>query len=146
MTNLMVDARPAVHVSAALRARLSARIQSERPEIGAELADRIVSGTAVFLAVSAANPVQRMTPSALIDVGWHAWVLHTRDYAEFCATLGRFVHHVPTDEARPATEGRAEVTRTADLIKSAGYPVDAELWAVAGADCSQCHAGCSDSP
>ncbi|MET7298339.1 phosphotransferase [Embleya sp. NPDC005575] len=35
-----------------------------------------------------------MVPSALIDVGWHAWVLHTVDYAEYCDRIGRFVHRV----------------------------------------------------
>ncbi|OPC81142.1 hypothetical protein B4N89_09430 [Embleya scabrispora] len=135
-----------VPVPDAVRARLITRIRADRPEIGAELADRIVTGTAVFLAVGAANPEARMTPSALVDVGWHAWVLHTIDYAEYCERIGRFVHHVPDPAPRTMADARAEVSRTAERIKAAGHPVDAELWTVAAADCTQCHAGCSDSP
>ncbi|WP_406297629.1 hypothetical protein OG948_18595 [Embleya sp. NBC_00888] len=134
------------HVPEAVRARLVARIRADRPEIGAELADRIVTGTGVFLAASATHPAVRMTPSALVDVGWHAWVLHTVDYAEYCDWIGRFVQHVPDNAPRTMAQGRAEVVRTAAVIKAAGFEVDAELWAVAAADCSQCHAGCHDSP
>ncbi|MFE5327941.1 glycine-rich domain-containing protein [Embleya sp. NPDC056575] len=109
-----------------------------------------MTDTAVFLAVGAANPGVRMTPSALVDVGWHAWVLHTVDYAEYCRRIGGFVHHVPDVGPRTAVEGRADVVRTVEVIKAAGFPVDAELWAVAAGDCeaacSQCHAGCTDSP
>ncbi|MYW01850.1 hypothetical protein [Streptomyces sp. SID3343] len=72
--------------------------------------------------------------------------LHTADYAEHCAKLGRFVHHVPDTAPRTMADARAEVILTTEVIKAAGFEVDAELWAVAAADCSQCHAGCSDSP
>ncbi len=38
-------------------------------------------------------------PSEAVDELWHEFVLHTRDYADFCAqAFGRFMHHVP-DEA-----------------------------------------------
>lgn len=136
-----------VLVPAAVRARLTARIRADRPEIDADLADRIVTGTAVFLAVSAANPAARMVPSVLVDVGWHAWVLHTVEYAEFCEGIGRFVHHVPDPTARTMARARVEVARTAEAITAAGFDVDPELWAISSAgDCSQCHEGCSDSP
>ncbi|MYS79789.1 glycine-rich domain-containing protein [Embleya scabrispora] len=144
------SAATGVRIPEAVRARLIARIRADRPEITTELADRIVSGTAVFLTVAAANPEAPMTPSALVDVGWHAWVLHTVDYAKFCDRIGRFVHHVPDTMPRTMAHGRVGVTSTVEVIKAAGYPVDAELWAVAAGDCdskcTQCYAGCSDSP
>lgn len=35
-------------------------------------------------------------PSRVVDDLWHAFMLHTREYADFCtATLGRFLHHTP---------------------------------------------------
>ncbi|WP_439675880.1 glycine-rich domain-containing protein [Embleya sp. MST-111070] len=145
-STLSPKAATGVLVPAAVRARLTARIRADRPEIDADLADRIVTGTAEFLTVSAADPRARMVPSALIDVGWHAWVLHTVDYAEYCDRIGRFVHHVPDTGSRTMAQGRDDVVRTAEAIKAAGFEVDAELWAVAAADCSQCHAGCHDSP
>ncbi|PBO22239.1 hypothetical protein CLM85_22960, partial [Streptomyces albidoflavus] len=36
--------------------------------------------------------------------------------------------------------------RTLAAIAMAGYSIDHELWLEASAECSQCHAGCSDSP
>ena len=31
-----------------------------------------------------------------MDKGWHAFILHTADYAEFCDRVARrFIHHLP---------------------------------------------------
>ncbi|MGZ0233354.1 hypothetical protein [Streptomyces sp. CPS1] len=45
------------------------------------------------------------------------------------------------------TPGAAQATRERTLaaITAAGYTVDEELWPDM-AECSQCHAGCTDSP
>lgn len=33
----------------------------------------------------------------VLDEAWHTFILHTRDYAEYCSNrFGRFVHHIPT--------------------------------------------------
>lgn len=41
-----------------------------------------------------------------VDVAWHAFILHTRQYADFCAKFfGNFIHHDPPenyDEDRTA--------------------------------------------
>lgn len=63
----------------------------------------------------------------------------------FCDRLGRLVDHVPDAKPRNMGAARADVAWTRDLIRADGHPADDELWAVS-ADCSQCHAGCSDSP
>lgn len=35
-------------------------------------------------------------PSPLIDEGWHAFILFTRDYADFCQKyFGEYLHHLP---------------------------------------------------
>jgi len=40
------------------------------------------------------GPVGMISP--VIDEVWHAFILHTREYAEFCQSIfGRFVHHAP---------------------------------------------------
>lgn len=32
----------------------------------------------------------------VVDMAWHCFILHTREYARFCTTaVGRFVHHDP---------------------------------------------------
>ena len=47
-----------------------------------------------------------MTPEILkIDEMWHCFVLHTRDYADFCETnFGFFLHHEPQGDDGPAPE------------------------------------------
>lgn len=93
------------------------------------------------------NRAGALSPSGTVDIGWHAFILHTRDYAEWCEHVaGRFLHHAPDEsaEGEPGTATAAR-QRTIDAIVAAGYAVDLELWPEA-AECTQCHAGCSDSP
>ncbi|MFF5023771.1 glycine-rich domain-containing protein [Streptomyces collinus] len=130
-----------------LAERLVRRVAADHPEVTESLARRIVGQATAFIAASGRQPGRDLAPSKLVDSGWHAFILHTVDYAEFCQRVaGRFVHHVPTDEA-DETPGQAHRTRNRTLaaIAAAGYTVDEELWPDV-ADCSQCHAGCSDSP
>lgn len=110
-------------------------------------AARIVDQTGAFLKACADNPTTALAPSMAVDLGWHAFVLHTADYADFCQQIaGRFIHHVPSDEEGDGSqEARAVLKATVDAIRRSGLAVDLELWAAA-ADCTQCHAGCSDSP
>ncbi len=49
-----------------------------------------------------------LPPSYDIDEVWHAHVLHTRDYMDFCSSVfGAFLHHNPhTDDADPESMGK----------------------------------------
>lgn len=48
-----------------------------------------------------------------VDEVWHAFILFTREYEQFCKeTFGSFVHHVPTTKAE-------KLARTPESIKSA---------------------------
>ncbi|MFF7161708.1 glycine-rich domain-containing protein [Streptomyces sp. NPDC008086] len=128
--------------------RLVRRVTTDHPEIGQTAAYRIVGQAAAFIAAAGQQPGQSLSPSELVDYGWHAFILHTVDYADFCQrVVGRFVHHVPTDEEDEQAPGAALAARerTMAAIRAAGYTVDAELWR-STADCNQCHAGCHDSP
>lgn len=41
---------------------------------------------------------KQISPSPLVDKFWHAFILHTRDYEDFCNRhLGHFFHHEPKD-------------------------------------------------
>ncbi|MFE2181233.1 glycine-rich domain-containing protein [Streptomyces sp. NPDC059455] len=137
---------PRALLSAALLDRLATRIVKDH-DVALPLAERIVVQTAAFLAACANNTGRPLTPSKTVDIGWHVFILHTCDYADFCQRVaGHFIHHVPTNPAE-GEHGTAVAARrrTLDAIAAAGYAVDADLWPEA-ADCSQCHAGCSDSP
>jgi hypothetical protein len=140
-------ADPGSLLSPEVTERLARRITIDHPGIDEPLAQRIVAQTAAFLAASGHAPGQSLAPSKLVDVGWHSFILHTVDYADFCRRVaGRFIHHVPTDEPTAIPGGPAEARdRTLTAITAAGYTVDTELWPEL-ADCSQCHAGCHDSP
>lgn len=94
----------------------------------------------------ALNPEARLVPSELVDHGWHAFILHTREYAAFCEKIaGRFIHHVPMVPG----EGDQGSVSAVDAMRAAGIEVDADLWgrtADCNEKCHQCHAGCYDSP
>ena len=134
-------------ISPCMFSRLVARVMAdngdERPA-----AERITEQALAFLATCAANPGAGLVPSPEVDKGWHAFLLHTADYAEFCQRVaGRFIHHLP-DEPGEEDSG-AGVSATVAAIRALGLTVDADLWGTAGectSDCHQCHAGCHDSP
>ncbi|ONH30819.1 glycine-rich domain-containing protein [Pseudofrankia asymbiotica] len=136
-------------VDDALFARLTTRIVADHPEY-ADLAERIVDQTLAFLATSAGSATP-MSPSHLVDIGWHTFVLHTREYAQFCARVaGRLIHHVPE---HPSEWGITVLTvsRMLPAIERAGFYVDRALWIGEHGDCEiknchQCHATCHDSP
>lgn len=136
-------------IDEALFARLTARVADDHPK-HADLAGRIVDQALAFLATSA-DSATALSPSHLVDIGWHTFVLHTREYAQFCARLaGRFIHHVPE---HPSDWGISVLPVSAMLpaIERAGFHIDRDLWIGEHGDCPvvnchQCHATCHDSP
>ncbi|OHV21298.1 hypothetical protein BBK14_27040 [Parafrankia soli] len=102
-----------------------------------DLATRIVDQALAFLAASATSP-RTLAPSRLVDVGWHTFLLHTREYAAWCDQVaGRFLHHIPADPADAPIDAVAARARTLTAITEAGYAVDTELWReVASTSCA----------
>lgn len=142
-------ALPRELISPGLFSRLAYRV-TEDEDTDPGTAERIVGQALAFLQACALNPGAALSPSKAVDAGWHAFILHTADYAEFCDRVaGRFIHHLPET---PGERGDgAPVRTTVDAMRTAGLPVDPGLWpAEAASDCSskchQCHAGCYDSP
>ncbi|MFJ8813781.1 glycine-rich domain-containing protein [Amycolatopsis thermoflava] len=137
-------------VEPALFERLVNRIAGEH-DLERGLAERIMDQALAFLAACARNTGSPLAPSELVDIGWHTFVLHTRDYAAFCERIaGRFLHHVPTEDHDPAASGeaaRGTMARTVAAIEDAGFTLDLELWpSAAQAGCTGCHNGCHDDP
>jgi len=123
--------------------RMSARIATEH-DMDSATAGRIMDQALVFLGACAITTAP-LSPSATVDIGWHTFILHTREYAEFCDRIaGHFIHHIPTNggNERADTAGTWE---TARAIVAAGYVVDAPMWEEA-AKCTGCHNGCHDDP
>ena len=140
-------------VSDELFERLVDRIAAEEPTTR-EFAERIMEQALAFLYACAGNCSERLSPSATVDIGWHTFILYTHEYAEFCDRIaGRFIHHVPDDgptgDEWPTVPNAnaAALAATVAAMRRAGYHVDLPLWSTSrAADCTQCHAGCTDSP
>jgi hypothetical protein len=66
-----------------------------------------------------------LSPPEPVDVAWHAFILHTRDYEAYCnERFGRVIHHEPTGTPHPASYRRA-YDRRARL-----GALDGAVWAV----------------
>jgi hypothetical protein len=68
-------------VSPALFDRLVRRIVKDE-QIDQPTAERIVAQALGFLQACALNPGAGLSPSPKVDIGWHTFVLHTKDYAK----------------------------------------------------------------
>ena len=109
---------------------------------------RILDLALAFLG-TCATATRPIGPSDLVDIGWHTFTLYTRDYADFCDRAARrFIQHVPGHQGGQGTTPPTIPVALADTvsaIRAAGFTVDPDLWPRA-ADCTQCHAGSTDSP
>lgn len=150
MTTLL-DRTKRTAVNDELAALLVKDVQKKFPEWSDDFGRRGVDQMAGFLAACAVTP-EPLGPSMFVDELWHAFIVRTADYAAFCDRIaGRFIHHIPEDEREhdPRLPGKdaAMRARTVAAITAAGYDVDPAFWPELGAaDCTQCHAGCHDSP
>jgi hypothetical protein len=74
----------------------------------------------------------RSSPSWPVDAAWHAFILHTRAYADYCERLcGRFVNHTPhSEEQRSASaeKGFPDYLRTREAVRQRFGEIDPELW------------------
>ncbi|MFE1171570.1 glycine-rich domain-containing protein [Streptomyces sp. NPDC058773] len=111
-----------------------------------DLAERIFGQAVAYLVTSAERPEVRMGPAQAVDLGVHTFVLDTVNYMAFCVQhAGHYIHHIP--HLPEEGEEQPHVLKgTIQAIRDSGFAIDQELWAAQGVDCSQCHAGCHDSP
>ena len=147
MTIKQIEARPATTgrslVEPDLFARMAARIASEN-DMDHAMAERVMDQALAFLGTCAVT-TSPLSPSKTVDIGWHTFILYTREYAAFCDRIaGRFIHHIPTDDEQETAESVTAWETTAAIV-AAGYVVDAPMWERSGA-CSQCKDGCHDDP
>lgn len=141
-------------ITPGLFSRLTERLTRDH-DIETPTAERIMNQTLAFLVTCGRNPGAGLAPCATVDIGWHIFLMYTRDYAEFCDRVaGRFIHHRPDDDNDrgdndhdhgTAAGGAERIGVTVAAMRKAGMPVDADLW-VPAALCSQCHQGCADDP
>lgn len=97
----------------------------------------MIADQAVAFVVTAATATVPMMPSDDVDKGFHALILHTKDYAELCEQqAGRFLHHNPRPGGGPRDPEK--VAASARAMKAAGFRVFDELWTVNGENLAQC--------
>ncbi|MFE0132813.1 glycine-rich domain-containing protein [Streptomyces sp. NPDC059037] len=131
-----------------MRATLVSNTLDKLPQLTEEKAERGVGQMLAFLAACAYSD-RPLSPSPLVDDFWHAFLMYTQAYQEFCERkFGKMLHHKPGFLDRDEHGGgKALRARTVDAITLAGYEIDMEFWPELDlAECSQCHANCSDSP
>lgn len=147
----LLDQRKAVTVTDDVAALLVNDMQKRFPQWSGDFCRRGVDQMVAYLAACAVA-AESLAPSATVDEFWHAFIIRTVPYAEFCERLaGRFIHHMPDDDREhdPRVPGYAETmrARTVAAIEAAGHRVDIEFWPAASlGECTQCYQGCHDSP
>lgn len=99
------------------------------------MAERVMDQALAFLWMSGHRRDVPLSPSTEVDPGWHTFMLHTREYADWCQEqFGRFLHHNPFKGPLRPRDALA-TKRTVAAIEAAGFTVDHELWGAA-AECN----------
>jgi len=79
--------------------RVAGVLTATRAEyIPGEEVDTVVRDLKRFLSLNllVRDPEFEFVPSFKIDLAWHEFILHTRDYTAFCdALVGSYIHHTP---------------------------------------------------
>jgi hypothetical protein len=128
-------------------ARVAQLVARDNEGITIELAERITDEAIKYVVTAAAHSGDKgLRPSKIVDLGWHALILHTEMYAALCAHAGRFVHHRPESQ-ETLRWSATTMAETVAAIQAAGYSIDGELWgdtsAMSWGDCmhSECTSG-----
>ena len=85
-------------------------------------------------------------PSRQVDDAWHAFILRTADYAEYCDLLGGFIHHQPGEPSD--VEATLGLRPTVEALLDAGLNPNLEVWANGqdGGCEAQCDPKCNVAP
>lgn len=126
-------------------ADVTATVVDNNPGMAEDAARRIVGEALAFVATAAQFPTARISPSRVVDEGWHALILHTALYAHVCEQLGMVVHHYP-ERPDPTRHDEGVLTRTVALMEEAGHTIDRELWTGPTRTLVPVAANCSHTP
>ncbi|KFU75701.1 hypothetical protein SAMN04489729_8459 [Amycolatopsis lurida] len=125
--------------------RLVNRIAKEN-DLPHEFAARIMDQTLAFLRACGEDRRAPLAPSEPVDIGWHTFLLYTREYASFCErAAGRFIHHVPNDDGEGPADPQDLIARTTEAVRDLGFAVDTDLWLTSKVKCSDGDDGCRAS-
>ncbi|MFE5191615.1 hypothetical protein [Streptomyces sp. NPDC056628] len=108
-----------------------------------DMAERILGNAVMYTIGSIEHPEVHLGVGKLVDYGVHQLILDTPVWWGIGRAYngGAYKHHAPFITRR--SDGLC--LRTADFLKSIGFDVDDELWAIDGANCSPCDNKVPDS-
>jgi len=84
-----------------------------------------------YYAVALLDPANAHAISAEVDPFWHAHILHSKQYMDFCeSTVGEYMHHVPLDrnDHDQMREIRRLYTYTIKVLHELFAVVDPQMW------------------
>ncbi|MGH8352524.1 MAG: glycine-rich domain-containing protein [Pseudomonas sp.] len=93
--------------------RLRLKLLERYPQLSPEQTARVLLGLREYFQLCriGGRPMVAM-PSQAVDLAWHEFILHTRQYQRFCRQgLGRFLHHTPSEAMRGPTQAQASIRR-----------------------------------
>ncbi|PIR83544.1 hypothetical protein COU18_02560 [Candidatus Kaiserbacteria bacterium CG10_big_fil_rev_8_21_14_0_10_51_14] len=97
-----------------------------------------------FLYLCAVEPGAK-APTRKIDVGWHEFMLYSRDYREFCLrALGQVIDHAPNSYLHPVEDQR-DLVRTTRSMAEAMFGELSTNWHVPHGDSESPCTACGDS-
>jgi hypothetical protein len=87
-----------------------------------------------FLYVCGTQNENGCSPTEKIDLGWHEFLLYSRDYREFCEQMfGQLVEHAPRSYLKTDRRPKGEMRRTY-LVARSIFGVLSENWDQAAPD------------
>lgn len=130
--------------------RLVNRVMKDHQKTREE-AELIMDGAFGFLKLCASYPGNHLAPSKLVDIGWHTFLLYTKEYQAFCTLVARqFIHHEPNDGENMRLE-KGGVNRVIQFMREKKIPFHPELWpcketaaSTDGCVGTNCAGGCVD--
>jgi hypothetical protein len=95
--------------------------------VSRDVAERRFKGMLQFLDI-AAGATASVAPSKPIDTAWHAFILHTAAYTNYChERFGFFIHHEPAPAGAPSRDD--DYLRARRLARERfGDDLDPEIW------------------
>lgn len=98
------------------------KFRDAQPNLDSSQEHRVFEGLRDYFVICAQARGQFVAmPSQVADDAWHAFILHTRYYQDFCSkAFGRFLHHTPAEAMTTqtmATEGIQRAWRLACALE-----------------------------
>lgn len=89
------------------------RFRDVRPQLDAAQEHQVFEGLRdYFILCAQARSRFVSMPSQVADDAWHALILHTRYYQDFCSkAFGRFLHHTPAEAMSSQTQATEGIRR-----------------------------------